>query len=174
MLLDTKKKYIFVITLFIVVFIIVGVCIYTLFIDNKCLGIEGDAHEYVYYLIEMETGVKIESMPDDWVIITLNGIRYRNLTIEQRLEYGLLSQDEIEDNLASQVSVDGKDWYKFVFYKKDLGGQIGVVEDSNYKLLEGLSVYSFSRYPDDNSICILELGNGYGYEFFAAIPTADN
>jgi len=122
---------------------------------DRSLGIEGDARIYDYHLFEKileKDGKKNPDVDyailDNFVFISVNGKIYTNPTKKDMLKYGLT-----------------KDYH---FHRRDIGKKLGVVgEDSpNYKRLAGLKVYYYAEFPKDENICILKLGDGYGYQFF--------
>ena len=152
--MQKKKKVIpIVVVLFVVLFALGWLYWYYLF-PNRFLGEEGDAKYYSNYMAAKLTGREISNnILDNFVFITVNGKQYRSdLTNAEKASYGLLKDDG----------------GNYVFYRKDIGKKMGVVEESNYSLLKGLKVYYKANTNED--ICILRLEEGYGYQFFKAIP----
>ena len=133
---------------------------------NISLGCEGDARLYHNHILSQETGVEYIGIYDNFVNITVNGKEYTNLSIADRISYGLIV--ESEDTQEIQQSDITHQSYEHEFFCRDIGKKMGIVEQSNYPLLKDLQVFYYAEYPKDDNICILKLEDGYGYQFFIA------
>lgn len=153
--MQKKKKVIPVVVVSFVVLLALGWLYWYYLFPNRFLGEEGDAKYYSNYMAAKLTGREMSNaVLDNYVFITVNGRQYRSdLTHAEKARYGLQKDDG----------------GNYVIYRKDIGKKMGVVEESNYSLLNGLKVYYSKANPKDD-ICILKLEEGYGYQFFKAIP----
>ena len=133
---------------------------------NMSLGYEGDAKLYHNHILSLETGMEYTGIYDNYVNITVNGKEYTNLSIANRISYGLIA--ESEDTQEIQQSDITHQSYEHEFFCRDIGKKMGVVEQSNYTLLKDLQVFYYAEYPEDDNICILKLEDGYGYQFYIA------
>ena len=133
---------------------------------NISLGYEGDARLYHNHVLSQKTGIDYQSVLDNYVNITVNGKEYTNLSIADRMSYGLMPVNEDEQKI--QQSFLASQPYEYEFFRRDIGKKMGIVEQSNYPLLKDLQVFYYAEYPKDDNICILKLEDGYGYQFFIA------
>ena len=145
-----------------------GVLYYLYFYPNRPLGMEGDADEY--HRIKLREFSRNPQQPwfDIGLSITVNGKRYTELSARDRVKYGLLEESFVEEGLKPVYPRQNYDpnWYKHYFIRGDIGKYMGKVEESYHYFLVGLKVYHYLAYPDSDEICILKLGDGYGYVFF--------
>ena len=165
-----KKKQIVKVIVLVCICLIAGVVLYYLyFYPNRPLGMEGDPRQYHYdKLYEFFRLDGPQAWVDAGIEITVNGKRYSYLYARKRVKYGLLEESFAEEKLKPLLPNPDydPDWYKHHFTRGDIGKYMGRVEESSYELLVGLKVYHYSAYPDSDEICILKLGDGYGYVFF--------
>ncbi len=133
---------------------------------NISLGCEGDARLYHNHVLSQKTGIDYQTVFDNYVNITVNGKEYTNLSIADRMSYGLMPVNEDEQKI--QQSFLASQPYEYEFFRRDIGKKMGIVEQSNYPLLKDLQVFYYAEYPKDDNICILKLEDGYGYQFFIA------
>lgn len=152
------------------VLILIGVVFPTVYFleiyPNMSLGCEGDARLYHNHILSQKTGIDHEVVFDNYVFITVNGKEYTNLSMADRLAYGLVPESETEqDNQQTGLAVQS---YEHEFSGRDIGKKMGVVEQSNYFFLKDLQVFYYAEYPEDDNICILKLEDGYGYQFYIA------
>ena len=172
-----KKRTALVISLICILLITVSLLYYFLLYPNRSLGLEGDAKDLHYDLQSksLETlnqGVTVRL--DNYVFFTVNGKQYMNISAKERVKYGLLEEEVVEEALKPVVPQQEKDpvWYKHHFVRGDIGKKMGIIEESNHRLT-GLKVYHYSAYPDSDDICIVKLGGKYGYEFFVSVPSGN-
>lgn len=81
------------------------------------------------------------------------GTLYFPVSFEQRKKYGLVSEDA--------VGLNKENTYRIT--EADIGEQIGVVAGCADETLNGCKVYSFTKYSEDNSICIVDTPKGYAF-----------
>ncbi len=155
------------------IIIALGIIILTVFkfviYPNISLGCEGDARLYHNHVLSQKTGIDYQSVFDNYVNITVNGKEYTNLSIADRISYGLIAGSENVQDI--QQSYIAHQTYDYEFFGRDIGKKMGIVEQSNYILLKDLQVFYYAKYPEDDNICILKLEDGYGYQFFIAKDT---
>ena len=109
-------------------------------------------------------GVVLQREPTDGVVtellgysISINGdtsVQYSPISFEERRQYGLVPDDAI--------GLDESNTYKIT--EADLGESMGVVTECVIESLIGCDVYHFAKYPDTDSICIVD--TPHGYEFY--------
>lgn len=109
-------------------------------------------------------GVVLQREPTDGIstnlvghTIAINGdpsAQYSPISFDERLYYGLVPADAIglDESNIYQIS------------EADLGDPMGVVTACNKESLVGCNVYHFEKYPDTDSICIVD--TPHGYEFY--------
>ena len=166
---DKKKQIVKAIVLVCICLIAGGVLYYLYFYPNRPLGMEGDARQYHYDKVAeslRQDGPQVKL--DLNASITVNGKSYYCLSARDRVKYGLLEESFVEEGLKPVYPRQNYDpnWYKHHFIRGDIGKYMGKVEDCFFEFLVGLKVYHYSAYPDSDEICILKLGDGYGYVFY--------
>lgn len=163
-----RKRIVTVLVLAIICLITGGVLYYLFLYPNRPLGMEGESKLYNAVMISQLYGYTNVGWPDNFVNITVDGKEYTDLTVYDRVKFGLLEESFVEEGVKPVFPSTNKDpnWYKHHFIRGDIGKYIGKVENSNYGFLIGLKVYHYSAYPDSDEICILKLGGKYGYEFY--------
>lgn len=78
---------------------------------------------------------------------------YHPISFEDRQQYGLVPADAI--------SLDESNTYHIT--ESDLGEWMGVVTSCGDESLIGCDVYHFAKYPDKDSICIVDTPTGYAF-----------
>lgn len=80
-------------------------------------------------------------------------VLYFPISFDERVRYGLVPEDA--------VGLTKENTYKIT--KTDIGELMGTVTDCGDKELIGCNVYHFVKYPQYDTICILETDNGYRF-----------
>lgn len=88
--------------------------------------------------------------------VTVNGILYFPISFEERIQYGLVEE--------GTVGLTPENTYRIT--EADLGEVIGTVESCTEESMIGAIVYHFAKYPDYDSICIVE--HHGQYQFYVA------
>lgn len=91
--------------------------------------------------------------PAEAVGFVMNDDLYFPITFDERKEFNLVP--------AEDIGLTKENTYKIT--KKDLGAQMGVIEDSPAEELIGLPAYYFASWPDDERICIVDAGGVYAF-----------
>lgn len=78
---------------------------------------------------------------------------YHPISFEERQQYGLVPADAI--------GLDERNTYHIT--ESDLGEWMGVVTSCGDESLIGCDVYHFAKYPDKDSICIVDTPAGYAF-----------
>lgn len=78
---------------------------------------------------------------------------YHPISFEDRQQYGLVPADAI--------GLDESNTYKIT--ESDLGEWMGTVISCGDESLIGCNVYHFAKYPNKDSICIVDTPNGYAF-----------
>ena len=103
----------------------------------------------------------IQGSTDEGIAIYINGNQsepYYHISFADMKEYGLVSEDAVGMTAENryQVTMD------------DLGDWMGSVTDCLDRSMVNCRVYYFAKYPQDDSICIVDTLNGY--QLFTASP----
>lgn len=78
---------------------------------------------------------------------------YHPISFEERQQYGLVPADAI--------GLDERNTYHIT--ESDLGEWMGAVSSCGDESLIGCDVYHFAKYPDKDSICIVDTPTGYAF-----------
>lgn len=83
----------------------------------------------------------------------MNDAIYRPITFDERKEFNLVPAEDMglsEEN-------------KYIITEKDLGKQMGVIEECPNEALIGLPVYHFALWAEDERICIVDANGTYAF-----------
>ncbi|MBE6949450.1 MAG: hypothetical protein E7456_06345 [Ruminococcaceae bacterium] len=84
---------------------------------------------------------------------TMNDCTYFPISFDERIRYGLVPEDA--------VGLTEENTYKIT--EADLGELMGSVEACGDESLVGASVYRFAKYPEYDSVCIVEAEGKYSF-----------
>lgn len=82
-----------------------------------------------------------------------NTFLYLPISFDERKQFGLLPEDAIGLNKENIYTIT----------EDDLGEMMGIVSNCGDEALNGCKVYHFAKYPEKDSICIVETPTGYAF-----------
>lgn len=88
---------------------------------------------------------------------------YLPISFSQQKTFGIIDENatELTDENSYRITAD------------DLGGVMGVVENSQNEHIVGETVYHFVKFPSDDSICIIEVNGTYKFYVKDGLPGID-
>gem|GEM_PF-3567522 len=164
------KKKLWIIIAAVVLAASAAIAIFLIFFNpNQSLGTDKYGSEYQWDWYEKTYGVSTEGMPVTNLYCEFNGNYYRLMLMEDRVRFGLLTQEYVDE--MTNTKVLPMTWCRHELFRKDLGLYIGKTTAAKGCLPGGLKVYHYAAFPNSDEILIVKLGDSFGYAFYILDPT---